>query len=81
MDEPWVTAASASGMVEANIMRGRLEAEGIPVRLQYDAACTIYALTVDGIGEVKLLVPETLRGEAVKVLGQSFTEQDLDWAR
>jgi len=55
--------------MEAQIMKGRLESEGIPVLLSYESAGLIYGLTVDGLGEVKIMVPKHLAEEAREILG------------
>jgi len=66
-------------MTQANIITGRLETEGIPTRLKYEAAGPIYAITINGLGEVKVLVPEETLARACAVLEQSYEEQDMDW--
>ena len=78
-DSGWEVAVKASGMTQANIIKGRLASEDIPVCFQYDAAGTIYAITIDGLGEVKILVPADLLDKARSVLSQSYDEGDLDW--
>jgi hypothetical protein len=78
-DERWNIVYTASGMTQAKIITGRLETEGIPTRLKYEAAGTIYAITIDGLGEVKILVPVEDLDRAGAVLNQSYDEQDLDW--
>ena len=66
--EPLVTVRTAKYM-EAQIIKGRLESEGIPVLLSYESAGLIYGLTVDGLGEVKIMVPKPLAEEAKEILG------------
>jgi hypothetical protein len=79
-EENWVTVCSAAGMVKAQIILGRLETDGIPARLQYEAIGVIsYSLDVDGLGEVKILVPESYAVCAREALEQRFTENDLKW--
>ncbi len=55
--------------MEAQVIKGRLESEGIPVLLGYESAGLIYGLTVDGLGEVKVMVPKRLEEEAREILG------------
>ncbi|TET40609.1 MAG: DUF2007 domain-containing protein [Dehalococcoidia bacterium] len=55
--------------IEAQIIKGRLENEGIPVLLSYDSASLVYGFTVDGLGEVRIMVPQRLVEEAKKILG------------
>lgn len=82
MDEDrWKEVCSVSGMTHAKILEGRLEAEGIPATLKYEAAGVIYAITVDGLGEVRILVPEEHWEQARAVLAQSYEEKDIDWER
>ena len=78
-DEHWKVVYRASGMTIAQIIAGRLETEGIPVELRYDAAVTIYALTVDGLGEVKITVPVEQMEKAREILERAYDEKDLDW--
>lgn len=66
--EPLVTIYIAR-QIEAQIIKGRLENEGIPVLLSYDSASLVYGLTVDGLGEVRIMVPEHLAEEAKQILG------------
>ena len=54
--------------IEAQIIKGRLESEGIPVLLNYESAGLVYGLTIDGLGEVKIMVPEHLAKEARSLL-------------
>jgi hypothetical protein len=69
--EQLVTVRTAKYM-EAQIIKGRLESEGIPVLLSYESAGLIYGLTVDGLGEVKIMVPQHLAEEAKEILGISL---------
>ena len=78
-EEGWHEVRCVSGMTHAKIIVGRLEAEGIASRLKYEAAGVIYAITVDGLGEVKILVPPEDWERAQAVLSQPFDEKDLDW--
>ncbi|MBA4396115.1 MAG: hypothetical protein C0394_01805 [Syntrophus sp. (in: bacteria)] len=77
--DSWNVVYTASGMVQAKIITGRLETEGIPTRLKYEAAGAIYAITIDGLGEVQILVPADDLDRAGAILNRSYDEQDLDW--
>ena len=66
--EPLVTVRTAKYM-EAQIIKGRLESEGIPALLSYESAGLVYGITVDGLGEVKVMVPKRLAEEAKEILG------------
>ncbi len=67
-EEQLVTVYVARQM-EAQIIKGRLESEGIPVLLSYESAGLVYGITVDGLGEVKVTVPRHLAEEAREILG------------
>jgi hypothetical protein len=82
MDEyTWEVVSIASGMINANIIVGRLETEGIPTKLKYEAVGPIYAITIDGLGEVKVMVPSEYVDLAHAVLSRTYEEDDLDWDR
>ena len=67
-EEQLITMYIARQM-EAQIIKGRLESEGIPVLLSYESAGLVYGITVDGLGEVKVMVPKRLAEEAKEILG------------
>jgi hypothetical protein len=60
---------AASGHLQAHVIKGKLESEGIPVLLQYESQ--IFGLTVDGMGEVRIMVPEHLAKKAKEILAGS----------
>jgi hypothetical protein len=78
-DNFWEVIATAAGMTQANIFLGRLESEGIPTQLRYEAAGTIYAITVDGLGEVKILVPVPDWDRAKELLSRSYDDGEFPW--
>jgi hypothetical protein len=79
-EEKWVIVHRAAGMVNAQIVLGRLQTEGIPARLQYETIGVIsYSLDVDGLGEVRVFVPESSVRAAREILSQSFDENELTW--
>jgi hypothetical protein len=52
----------------AQIYRSKLEAAEIPVLLKYESAGLVIGLTVDGLGEVRILVPAEFASEAEALL-------------
>ena len=54
--------------LQAHIVKGRLESEGIPALLRYEGAGLIYGVTVDGLGEARVMVPEDLAEEAEAIV-------------
>jgi hypothetical protein len=77
----WESVATTSGMAQAKIIVGRLESEGISTKLQYEAAGAIYAITIDGLGEVRILVPVVDWERAKEILSRSYDDTDLPWER
>lgn len=69
-EDPLTTIYIAGNQVEAQIVKGRLENEGIPVLLQYESAGIVYGITVDGLGQVKVQVPSSLAQNAKDILGE-----------
>jgi hypothetical protein len=59
---------AVEGSMEAEIIKSKLESYGIPVLLQYEAAGRIFGITMDGLGKVRVLVPQDLLEEARNVL-------------
>jgi hypothetical protein len=57
---------TASGQLEAHVIKGKLESEGIPVLLQYESQ--ILGITVDGLGQVRIVVPEPLAEKAREII-------------
>jgi hypothetical protein len=78
-EEKWEVAFTASGMTNANIVLGRLETEGIPAKLKYEAVGAIYAITIDGLGKVDILVLAKDMEKAREILARTYDEGDIDW--
>lgn len=64
----FTTVYVARGQPEAEIVKGRLNSEGIPAILRYEAAGLIYGLTIDGLGQVEVRVPSPLAKHAREIL-------------
>lgn len=66
--EKLVVVHVAQGELEANVIKSHLESEGIPVMLQYESAGRVFGLTVDGLGEIRILVPRLLAEQARNII-------------
>ena len=55
----------------AQVFKSKLEAMGIPVLLKYDSASLVFGITVDGLGKVRIMVPQTHASAAEKLLEAS----------
>jgi hypothetical protein len=58
----------ASGEAEAQLIKGLLESSGIPCLLKSNAALSVHAFVIDGMGEVKVMVDKSTAEEAKKLL-------------
>ena len=63
-----MVAVYTASYLEAQIIKSHLENEGIPAILSYESAGLVFGLTVDGVGQVKVMVPEHLAQEAREIL-------------
>ena len=70
-----VVICTVQGELAANVMKSHLESEGIPVVLQYESAGIVYGLSVDGLGEVRILVPQALAEEAKHMIEPRESDQ------
>lgn len=52
------------GLLRAHVIKAKLEEAGIPVLLDYESLGPVYGITVDGLGEVHVLVPTERADEA-----------------
>lgn len=67
-DKKLVDVYTANGEIEAHIIKGKLESNGIPCMLRSHAAGSVHVFTVDGMGEVKVAVLASQAEEARKLL-------------
>jgi hypothetical protein len=67
-DDEWVLVEQVQGQLQAEIIRGLLEAQGITVWMNSPGASHAYALTVGTLGTVELLVPSSSVDHARQIL-------------
>jgi len=67
-EQSWEVLTEVDGELNAEIMRGLLEAQSIPVSLSQEGAGKVYGLTVGEFGRVEILVPSGYLDQAQKVL-------------
>jgi len=72
-----LVAIYSAKQIEAQIIKGRLENEGIPVLLSYDSSSLVFGFTVDGLGEVKIMVPERFAEQAREILKVKYDELEI----
>lgn len=62
------TVYTAFGQLEAQVIKTKLESAGIPALLDYESMGVVLGVTVDGLGEVRVMVPDALAQEAQELL-------------
>ena len=79
-NENWEVVREVYGELQAELLRGLLEAQGIQVLLNQEGAGRAYGINVGPMGQVQILVPSHSSAEARKVLDDyyagKFEEQD-----
>ena len=68
MTEEWVLVDTVAGMLQAEMLRGLLEAQGLDVWLNQEGAADAIAVGVGLIGKVEILVPSHQAAQAEQVL-------------
>jgi hypothetical protein len=63
-----VAVYRAAGEIEAQIIKGLLESYGIPCLLKSNAAPSVHMFVVDGMGEVKVMVWESMAEKAMQLI-------------
>jgi hypothetical protein len=66
--EDMVEVYRAGGEAEAQIIKGLLESYGIPSLLKSTASPSVHAFTVDGLGEVRVMVWRSAEKEARELI-------------
>jgi len=67
-EEEWVLVDTVQGQLQAEILRGLLEAQGIMVWLNAQGAARAYAVSVGTLGAVEILVPSSAEEQARQTL-------------
>jgi hypothetical protein len=71
-EEAWVLLDKVQGQLQAEILKGLLEAQGIMVWLNQEGAARAYAVEVGTLGMVELLVPSGVIDKAREVLAAYY---------
>ncbi|HIC95786.1 TPA: DUF2007 domain-containing protein [Candidatus Bipolaricaulota bacterium] len=72
----YVTVYRAWGEAEARVVQGLLESSGIRCRLRERGPQSIYPVTVDGLAEIQIMVPEEDEAEA-RALVRAYRSGEL----
>ncbi|OQY25838.1 MAG: hypothetical protein B6I34_01400 [Anaerolineaceae bacterium 4572_32.1] len=68
------TVRVAQGLLRAEVYKSKLESAGIPVMLEYESLGPTMGITVDGLGEVRVMVPDDWAAEAQVLLEEEINE-------
>lgn len=60
----FTTICTVGGMLRAQVIKTKLEAAGIPALLDYESLGQVMGITVDGLGQVRVLVSKADAEEA-----------------
>lgn len=74
-NEPVVVWQAANTM-EAHVVKGRLESEGIPAYVRSEALSAIYGLTAGHLARADVLVPGLLADQALEILFPDDEEEN-----
>ncbi len=73
MSENYVVIETVSGNIEAEIIRGMLEAKGVDAVTRGESAATAIGLTVGPIADVEILVPKEQESYARQVIQDYYS--------
>ena len=65
-----VSVYTSAGPLAAEVVKGRLETAGIPAMLKYESVGRTMGLTLDGLGEVQVMVQKEREQEALALLAE-----------
>ncbi len=68
MDKGFVVLTVVYNEVEADLLVGFLEGEGIPAQKRTQVPHSVYPFTADGLAQVEILVPQELLPRAKEAL-------------
>ncbi len=70
-----VVVWEASNPLEAQVVKGRLESEGIPAMIRGEALGNVYGLTIGSLAQTDVLVPAAFGEKATEILNS-----EVEWA-
>lgn len=74
----WEVVARTAGLTPAEIIAGRLQAEGIPARAWQEGAGRALGLTVGLLGTGHVVVPAQYAARAKDILAQADADFDIE---
>ena len=77
-DESLVKVFESQGMFAAEVVKAKLEANGIPAMLKYESVGQVIGIMVDGLGRVEVHVPASFAEDALAVLAEEDADEESD---
>jgi len=77
-EEKWEILDEVSGSIDAEIIRGLLESQGIKVILSQEGAGRALGLTIGSMGGIQILVPQKQLAEAQEILEDYYQSPNSD---
>lgn len=77
METEPVVVWEAANLLEAEIVKGRLESEGIPALIRGEAVGSIYGFTAGNLARADVMVPAPLAERAGEILSMPIDEEEL----
>lgn len=71
------TVRVAQGLLQAEVYKSKLESAGIPVMLEYESIGPTLGITVDGLGQVSVIVHDEFAAEARALLEEQEDTEAL----
>ncbi len=72
-----VKVYESQGIFAAEVVKAKLEANGIPAMLKYESVGQVIGITVDGLGRVEVYVSAENAAEALELVEESDDEAPL----
>ncbi len=66
--QKWVLAAKIEGEFQAEVLRGLLEAQGVPAYISMEGAARAMGVSIGPFGEVDILVTDDRLQDALEVI-------------
>ena len=78
-NDDFVVVVRVYGHEKAHLLKSRLEFENIPAQIKYDVAGKLYGIGIDGLGEIRILVPSRYFKKAQNLIGnEDIVKQSRD---
>ena len=77
-EEKWQVVDEVAGELQAELLRGLLEAQEIEVVLSQEGIGRVYATTVGAFGRVQILVPAKDVSKARQILEEYYSSEPAD---